>query len=302
VTEEALGSGATTRYYTFGGAEFIVDATNAVTIKRHVGDAVIKALVQTAPTTQMKLDLLKISRYGFTGHEMVDDLNIIHMNGRIYDPTIGRFLQADPTVQAPTDSQSFNRYSYVRNNPTNLTDPSGYSWLSKTWKKLWKNPVFKMVVIAVAAYFTAGMVSGWASGMVLASGEACTAASVATASIVGGIAGGAAGGFVAGALATGTFKGGMAGAATGAVFGGIGAYADVAQWGPGAHAFAHGMAGGAISVAQGDKFGHGFISAGLTQYADINGGAMGQINGVTGVMARTAAAAAWWDCFRNDWR
>ncbi len=62
----------------------------------------------------------------FTGHEAVDEVGVIHMNGRIYDARLGRFLQADPFVQDSTDTQVYNRYSYVRNNPLNATDPSGY--------------------------------------------------------------------------------------------------------------------------------------------------------------------------------
>ena len=63
---------------------------------------------------------------GFTGHEMLDNVDLVHMNGRVYDPFIGRFLTADPYVQSPEDSQSYNRYTYVWNNPTNLTDPTGF--------------------------------------------------------------------------------------------------------------------------------------------------------------------------------
>ncbi|MBI3716208.1 MAG: matrixin family metalloprotease [Betaproteobacteria bacterium] len=63
---------------------------------------------------------------GFTGHEMLDQLDLVHMNGRIYEPLIGRFMSADPFVQDPTNGQSYNRYSYVLNNPTNFTDPTGY--------------------------------------------------------------------------------------------------------------------------------------------------------------------------------
>lgn len=58
------------------------------------------------------------------------------MNGRVYDANIGRFISADPFIQAPLMSQSFNRYSYVINNPLSLVDPSGYSWFSKTFKKI----------------------------------------------------------------------------------------------------------------------------------------------------------------------
>ena len=68
----------------------------------------------------------KVDNKGFTGHEMLEDFGLVHMNGRIYDPYIGRVLSGDALVQDPMDGQSLNRYSYVQNNPTNLTDPTGY--------------------------------------------------------------------------------------------------------------------------------------------------------------------------------
>jgi len=52
------------------------------------------------------------------------------MNGRVYDPLVARFLSADPLIQDPEHSQSYNRYSYVWNNPTNLTDPTGFKTIS----------------------------------------------------------------------------------------------------------------------------------------------------------------------------
>ncbi len=67
-----------------------------------------------------------ITNRGYTGHEMLDELGLIHMNGRIYDAKLARFVQADPFIQAATDSQMYNRYTYLRNNPMNATDPSGY--------------------------------------------------------------------------------------------------------------------------------------------------------------------------------
>lgn len=68
----------------------------------------------------------KIDNRGFTGHEMLDQLDLVHMNGRVYDPLIGRFISGDPFVKDATNGQNYNRYSYVSNNPTNLTDPTGF--------------------------------------------------------------------------------------------------------------------------------------------------------------------------------
>jgi uncharacterized protein RhaS with RHS repeats len=39
----------------------------------------------------------------------------------MYSPVLGRFLQTDPVGYA----DDLNLYAYVKNNPVNLTDPSG---------------------------------------------------------------------------------------------------------------------------------------------------------------------------------
>jgi len=59
---------------------------------------------------------------------MLDPLELVHLNGRVYDPLVGKFLSGDPYVKDTFNGQNYNRYSYVLNNPTNLTDPTGYSW------------------------------------------------------------------------------------------------------------------------------------------------------------------------------
>src|SRR4051812_47333346 len=55
-------------------------------------------------------------------------------HARYYDAAMGRFISPDTIVPKASDPQSSNRYAYVRNNPLNLVDPSGYSWLSKGWR------------------------------------------------------------------------------------------------------------------------------------------------------------------------
>lgn len=109
-------------------------------------------------TSSAWTQISSVTHRGFTSHEMLDNIDLIHMNGRVYDPLIGRFISADPFVQAPLFSQSWNRYSYVANNPLSYVDPSGYSWLSKTWnkftralKKIWDAVATAVVVVAVAA-------------------------------------------------------------------------------------------------------------------------------------------------------
>jgi len=71
-----------------------------------------------------------ITKKGYTGHEMLDEVGLIHMNGRVYDPTIARFVSADPLISKPDDTQSYNRYSYVTNRPMFYTDPSGFAGIN----------------------------------------------------------------------------------------------------------------------------------------------------------------------------
>jgi RHS repeat-associated protein len=82
----------------------------------------------TTAATPTTLDGV-VDNKGYTGHETLDKTDLVHMNGRIYDPLLARFMSADPLIQEPTNGQSYNRYSYVWNNPTNLTDPSGFAAL-----------------------------------------------------------------------------------------------------------------------------------------------------------------------------
>ena len=167
--------------------------------------------------------LTDLSNRGFTGHEHVDSMGIIHMNGRIYDPKLGRFLQADPLVQSPKNSQSLNRYSYALNNPLSYTDPSGYFSLKRFFKK-WG----RLIIAAVAAYFTFGAAYLWAANAI-ASG---VSSSLALAKFVGAVGwkvvagsiAGAASGFVAGAITSGSLKGAVRGAFAGAITGGIASY------------------------------------------------------------------------------
>ena len=184
---------------------------------------------------------------GYTGHTEMAELGIIHMGGRIYDASFGRFLQADPIVQAPHDSQSYNRFAYVRNNPITLTDPSGYSWWSKTWKKL--RPYVGLIAMAIP------VIREWA---IAGPGHAFLF------------------GAAAGGISTGSLRGALIGGLSGLAFHHIGASFDgkvdsgwFAENGFG-HVFTHAFTGGVVSELQGGKFGHGFFSAGVAKAANVN--------------------------------
>jgi RHS repeat-associated protein len=67
------------------------------------------------------------SRYGFTGEWTDGYTNLVYLRARWYAPYLNQFFQRDPIVPNPYHPWEWNRYPYVRNNPINLTDPSGLS-------------------------------------------------------------------------------------------------------------------------------------------------------------------------------
>lgn len=181
---------------------------------------------------------------GYTGHEQLDEVGLIHMNGRMYDIRTGRFTSADPHVQYPGSTQNHNRYAYVQNNPLKYTDPSGY-FLKKLWrgiKKHWRTIVAIAVTVVapmIAPTLWMAIAAGFTSGMVASGGD---------------------------------WRAGLIGAAAGGLFHGVGtkfANRDIGFLNR-AHVekiLAHGVVGGAVGVAQGGKFGHGFLSSGFAQFA-----------------------------------
>ncbi|TQV85534.1 RHS repeat-associated core domain-containing protein [Aliikangiella coralliicola] len=236
--------------------EFSYDAFGA---RRNVSDWKKLTSQQLASLT---VDSLVTSR-GYTSHEHLDEVGLVHMNGRIYDAKLGRFIQADPFVQSPDNMQNLNRYSYVLNNPLSFTDPSGYFFkaIGQFFKRSWRT------ILSTAVTIVGVILSPYTGG-----------ASVILA------------GMLSGYIATGTMQGAVIGAFSSAVFMGVGvAFQEMSGFAAyvGKTA-AHGVAGGAMSYLQGGKFGHGFISAGLTQFAS---GAIDSIKGI-GIAARTARVSA----------
>lgn len=67
------------------------------------------------------------TRQKFTGYEADAQTGLNFAQARYQSSVQGRFTSVDPLgASASTiDPQSLNRYSYVQNNPTSATDPSG---------------------------------------------------------------------------------------------------------------------------------------------------------------------------------
>jgi len=115
-----------------------------------------------------------------------------------------------------------------------------------------------------------------------------------------------AGEFLSGAIMAGTWKGGLMGAFSAAAFYGVGRWASQLNALNATRVGMHAMTGGIVEHLQGGKFGHGFVSAGLSKaampaintnntYADatlvaLAGGAISTLTG--GKFANGASSAA----------
>jgi len=64
-------------------------------------------------------------RFARLGHRDVTETGLDPTRFRMFSPTQGRWLGRDPKFGRVCDPQTLNLYAYVRNNPSNLTDPKG---------------------------------------------------------------------------------------------------------------------------------------------------------------------------------
>jgi RHS repeat-associated protein len=69
------------------------------------------------------------TKFIFTSYERDSESGNDYAMARFYINRFGRFSCVDPSLGRPADPQSWNRYTYARNNPVNITDPSGQFWL-----------------------------------------------------------------------------------------------------------------------------------------------------------------------------
>ncbi|NUQ78995.1 MAG: hypothetical protein HUU21_36190 [Polyangiaceae bacterium] len=107
--------------------------------------------------------------HGFTGHPHDDDLNLINMGGRIYSPSTRQFLTPDPLGRLGASP-----YSYVRNNPLNWIDPTGFTEKEPegTWYSGFSNLFSSAPILAVDANPTLiGQLTAVAAAMDLPNGN-----------------------------------------------------------------------------------------------------------------------------------
>jgi RHS repeat-associated protein len=70
------------------------------------------------------------TKWLFTSYQRDSESGLDYAMARYYDSRMGSFCSADPVEGNPNDPQTWNRYAYARNNPVNVADASGKSWVS----------------------------------------------------------------------------------------------------------------------------------------------------------------------------
>lgn len=71
------------------------------------------------------------NKWFFTSYAQDSESGLNYALARYYNSRTSTFCSADPLAGVPDDPQSWNRYAYSRDNPIDITDPSGESWFSK---------------------------------------------------------------------------------------------------------------------------------------------------------------------------
>ncbi|MEI9478031.1 MAG: RHS repeat-associated core domain-containing protein, partial [Deltaproteobacteria bacterium] len=101
--------------------------------------------------------------FRFAGAFLDSETGLCQMRGRYYDPSFGRFLTQDVNPGNP--------YSYCRNNPTSMSDPSGWMYMDPVhaYTGGWESSYCKILyarspgggVTAVASFFPTGEFIGF---------------------------------------------------------------------------------------------------------------------------------------------
>ena len=82
------------------------------------------------PFGELWYEIGPTNKWFFTSYGRDSESGLDYALARYYDSRTGTFCSADPLAGSPGDPQSWNRYPYGRNDPIDITDPSGESFAS----------------------------------------------------------------------------------------------------------------------------------------------------------------------------
>jgi RHS repeat-associated protein len=144
--DNGAAPGSPSREYIYSGGTLIASLTGTSTTYHHSDHLSVRVSTDASgtkigeqghyPYGEVWYTANTTTKFIFTGYERDSESGHDYAMARYYHVPFGRFCSADPVFGSPSDPQSWNRYVYVRDNPVNITDPSGLSWLSIFFKLL----------------------------------------------------------------------------------------------------------------------------------------------------------------------
>lgn len=96
----------------------------------------------------------------YNGEYTSTDNGLIYLRARTYDPSTAQFLSVDPALP-----ETGEPYAYARDNPLNVTDPTGRSWTVVKWIAIGVAVAAIVVVATVPAIATAAAYTAVAAGI-----------------------------------------------------------------------------------------------------------------------------------------
>lgn len=111
-------TGNVLNYYGYdgnGNTRFLT-GTNAAISDTYVYEAFGTVITNTGST---------LNSYRYTGEQFDPNLGFYYLRDRYSNPNTGRFINRDSCAGNIYDPPTLHRYTYCRNDPVNLTDPSG---------------------------------------------------------------------------------------------------------------------------------------------------------------------------------
>ncbi len=88
---------------------------------RRPTDRELQVFTSTGPYGEPQGGSWTGSRFRYTGQIAIPEVALYYYKARFYDPVLGRFLQTDPIGY----KDDLDLYSYVKDDPLDLTDPTG---------------------------------------------------------------------------------------------------------------------------------------------------------------------------------
>jgi RHS repeat-associated protein len=128
-------SGAVVKDYIYAGGQHVAEIYNGrtyITHTDHLGST--RTVSDYAGNVTDSMDYMPYGEqifggssttHRFTGQERDSESGLDNFGARYDSSSLGRFMTPDPLGGRLIDPQTLNKYSYVRNNPINLTDPTG---------------------------------------------------------------------------------------------------------------------------------------------------------------------------------